>query len=115
MAERPQPFEKDGSATIGRLKEDCHSTGASRALHMHTSRGVPRKARAAPLVASSLKTVFHPQSVQIVGPILHHLPAFRQILGAVVNTAYLVAQIVGQLLFNGIGRIALLVENGACH
>ncbi len=36
---RPQPFEEDISATAGKLKEDCHRAGASRALQRHTSLG----------------------------------------------------------------------------
>ena len=55
------------------------------------------------------------QCAQKVGPILHHLPAFRQILGTIVYTPYLVTGIVGKLLFNGIGGIPLLIEDGACH
>ena len=37
---------------------------------------------------------------------MHHLPAFRQILGAIVYAAYLVPWIVGKLFFNGIGWIS---------
>ena len=47
--------------------------------------------------------------VQIIGPFLHHLAAFRQVFGAVVYAAYFIARIVGKLFLNGIGRVALLV------
>lgn len=51
----------------------------------------------------------------IIGPFLHHLPPFRQILGPVVNTAYLFPWVMGKLFFDHIGGISLLIEQGGSH
>ena len=52
---------------------------------------------------------------QIVGVLLHHLPALRQILGAVIRIPDAVPLLMGKLAFYPVPVITKLVEKGGRH
>ena len=51
--------------------------------------------------------------IKIVGPPLHHFPAFRQVLRMVVSSAHIVPFTMGKLTFNHIRTKTVLVQNRA--
>ena len=57
--------------------------------------------------------LFRRDTIEIVRPPLHHLPAFRQVLSVVVSGPYFISLGVGELPFNHTWRKTILVENRA--
>ena len=51
--------------------------------------------------------------VEIIGPPLHHLPAFRQVLGMIVSGPDRIPFAVGKLTFNHIRTKTVLIQNRA--
>ena len=51
--------------------------------------------------------------IKIIGPPLHHLPAFRQVLRMIVSSPDGVPFAVGKLAFNHVRTKAMLVQDGA--
>ena len=51
--------------------------------------------------------------VEIIGPPLHHLPAFRQVLGMIVSGPDAVPFAVGKLTFDHIRTKIVLIQDGA--
>ena len=56
---------------------------------------------------------FAATSSRLIGPPLHHLPAFRQVLRMIVSGPDRVPLTVGQLTLDDVGAESMLVQNGA--